>query len=100
MPATYQATRHGYREFTVDNPPTDLVGRHTHEWHRYIITAPTFLDAGKLAAKLGWWLHCWDWEHSNTYTITDKDPPTPWASWHAYATTPRGRNLHRAGSTR
>lgn len=79
------------RTFSLDALPSDMRSRHTHEWHRYVLHGPDYYVAARIAAQLGWWLHCWDWKEASSYAITDKDPPIPWASWHAYANTPRGR---------
>jgi len=65
--------------------PEDAQGRHTHEWHRYIIHGPDFYGAARIAAELGWWLHCWDWVEAHEYAITDREPPIPWASWLHFA---------------
>jgi hypothetical protein len=41
-----------------------LVGYHAHEWDRFVIEAPDFYVAARVAAGLEWWLHCWSWEPS------------------------------------
>lgn len=81
MAGHYEVDAHDARTFDLSGLPPDMDSRHTHEWHRYIIHGPDFYGAARIAAKLGWWLHCWDWEEAPAYAITDKDPPIPWASW-------------------
>ena len=75
-------------ELALSELPGDLAYYHAHEWNRYTINAPTELDAARIAAALGWWLHCWEYEPSDHYSITDHDPPTPWSSWEAFANRP------------
>lgn len=37
---------------------------HAGEWHRFIIEADDFYVAARLAARHGFWLHCWDWREA------------------------------------
>lgn len=32
-----------------------------NNWNKYIIQAPTAVEAAKEAARRDWWLHCWEW---------------------------------------
>lgn len=34
---------------------------HAGEWYAFEIHAKEFRSAARLAATLGWWLHCWTW---------------------------------------
>jgi len=51
----------------MDVDPADETSRsrgqhaHTDEWGRFEIHAQDFRAASRLAAELGWWLHCWVW---------------------------------------
>lgn len=85
MPTHYSVYGSSDREFDLAVLPSDMRDRHTHEWHRYVIYGPDFYGAGRIAAQLGWWLHCWDWVAVHKYAITDQDTPVPWASWRHYA---------------
>lgn len=51
----------------------ELAGYHADEWERFTISAPTFADAARVAATLGWWLHCWTWVEGD-WGITDSQP--------------------------
>jgi len=42
---------------------------HANEWHRFIIHCNNFYDAARIAAKNNWWLHCWDWQETNSEEI-------------------------------
>lgn len=47
-----------------------LTGYHAEEWNRFVISAPSFSDAARVAAHLGWWLHCWNWQEG-PWSIVD-----------------------------
>jgi hypothetical protein len=63
-----------------------LNGYHAHEWRRFVIRSSTFKQAANLAADLGWWLHCWTWEHGEVDEpgIVENPPPEPHATWETY----------------
>lgn len=65
--------------------PTELVGYHAHQWNRYVIFAPSMRDAARIAAELGWWLHCWQWQEHEELRIVDQDVPAPWQSWETFS---------------
>jgi hypothetical protein len=62
-----------------------LEGYHAHEWDRFVIEAPDFRTAGRVAAGLGWWLHCWWWEFSESGIVirdsTGRHAHDPLCGW-------------------
>lgn len=39
-----------------------LSGYHADQWNRFVVSAPSFDEAARVAGRLGWWLHCWSWQ--------------------------------------
>lgn len=65
------------QEGTVDlgGLPGEFWAYHAHEWDRFVISSPTHTEAAEIAARLGWWLHCWTWAAAGHYAITDHGKP-------------------------
>lgn len=53
--------------------PADFRAYHAHEWDRFTVHSPTHREAAEVAARLGWWLHCWTWVEDDHYAITDHE---------------------------
>lgn len=62
------------------------MGRHTHEWGRFTIRAQDLMQAGRLAAVLGWWLHCWQFEEADVpdAVVVEHAPPSPFGAWEEF----------------
>lgn len=53
-----------------------LSGYHANEWNRFVIAAPSFEQAARVAARLGWWLHCWEWTEGDWDIADSQDEET------------------------
>lgn len=80
MPKSYALETQG-AACGLNGIPEEYFGYHAEQWNRFVLTGPSELSAARVAAELGWWLHCWQWLESDSYAIVECDVPVPWQSW-------------------
>lgn len=72
---TYPLARRTDGSVDLSGLPPEFRGYHAHEWDRFVICAPSHREAARIAARLGWWLHCWVWEETGQFAIVDREAP-------------------------